>query len=92
MTDYVIKYQLHLHTYNKTIEDKLKVARGTRYFNEIEGMNCEVNSEKDAVSYIKNLHKVEGADKLFKVPQNVYDSEFGDIGASSLTVLRCYMG
>ena len=52
MTDYVIKYQLHLHTYNKTIEEKLKVARGTRYFNETEGMNCEVNSERDAVAYI----------------------------------------
>ena len=60
--------------------------------NEIEGMNCEVNSERDAVAYIKNLHKVEGAEKLFNVPQEIYDSEYGEIGASSLTVLRCYVG
>jgi len=92
MTDYIVKYQLHLHTYNKTEEDKISVVRGTRYFNSELGMNCTVNSEPDAVAYVKNLHKTEGAEKLFKVPQSIYDSEYGEVGATSLTILRCWVG
>jgi hypothetical protein len=55
-------------------------------------MNCTVNSEPDAVAYVKNLHKTEGAEKLFKVPQSIYDSEYGEVGATSLTILRCWVG
>ena len=31
-------------------------------------------------------------EKLFDVPQEIYDSEYGEVGATSSTVLRCYIG
>ncbi len=91
MTNYIVKYQLHLHTFNKTEEEKISVERGTRYFNRELGMNCTVNHELDAVAYVKHLHKTEGAEKLFKFPQEVHDNSEG-IGATSLTILRCWVG
>jgi hypothetical protein len=90
MTNYIVKYQINLHTYNKTEEEKISVERGLRYFNEIDAMNYTVNSEPDAVAYVKNLYKTEGAEKLFTVPQEVYDNAEG-IGATSLTILRCWV-
>ena len=46
----------------------------------------------DAVEYVKATHKLGEIEKLFKVPQEIYDSEYGEPGATSLKILRCYIG
>ena len=46
MSDYKVKYQLHFHTFNKTVEEKLEIANGTTFFDG--EMNRSVYSEKDA--------------------------------------------
>ena len=38
------------------------------------------------------FHKLGEIDKLFKVPQEIYDSEYGELGATSLKILRCWIG
>ncbi len=45
--------------------------------------------QADAVEYVKAIHKLGEIEKLFKVPQEVYDSEYGEVGATSLKILRC---
>ena len=55
-------------------------------------MNCSVYNEADAVAYVKSIHKQGDVEKLFDVPQEVYDSEQGEIGATSLKILRAYIG
>ena len=32
MSDYKVKYQLHFHTFNKTVEEKLEITNGTSFF------------------------------------------------------------
>ena len=90
MSDYKVKYQLHFHTFNKTVEEKLEIANGTNFFDG--EMNRSVYSEKDACDYVRNTHKVGDIEKLFKVPQEIYDSEYGELGATSLNILRCWVG
>ena len=90
MSDYKVKYQLHFHTFNKTVEEKLEIANGTNFFDG--EMNRFVYSEKDACDYVRNTHKVGDIEKLFKVPQEIYDSEYGELGATSLNILRCWVG
>ena len=87
---YVIKYKLFFHTFNKEIEDTVKVDNGTYYFNG--ERNCNVYNEADAVEYVKATHKIGELEKLFKVPQEVYDSEYGEVGATTLKILRCWIG
>ena len=87
---YVVKYKLFFHTFNKEIEDTIKVDNGLSYFNG--EMNCSVYSERDAVDYVKATHKLGEIEKLFKVPQEIYDSEYGEVGATSLKILRCWIG
>ena len=87
---YVVKYKLFFHTFNKEIEDTIKVDNGLSYFNG--EMNCSVYNERDAVEYVKATHKLGEIEKLFKVPQEIYDSEYGEPGATSLKILRCYIG
>ena len=87
---YVVKYKLFFHTFNKEIEDSIKVDNGLSYFNG--ERNCSVYNETDAVSYVKAIHKLGEIDKLFKVPQEIYDSEYGEVGATSLRILRCWIG
>ena len=86
---YVVKYKLFFHTFNKEIEDKIKVDNGLSYFNG--EINCSVYSEADAVEYVKAAHKLGEIERLFKVPQEIYDSEYGEIGATSLKILRCWI-
>ena len=90
MSDYKVKYQLHFHTFNKTVEEKLEIANGTTFFDG--EMNRSVYSEKDACDYVKSTHKAGDIEKLFKVPQEIYDSEYGELGATSLSILRCWLG
>ena len=44
------------------------------------------------VDYVKAIHKLGEIDKLFKIPQEIYDSEYGEVGATSLKILRCWIG
>ena len=87
---YVVKYKLFFHTFNKEIEDTIKVDNGLSYFNG--ERNCSVYNEADAVAYVKAIHNLGEIDKLFKVPQEIYDSEYGEVGATSLKILRCWVG
>ena len=87
---YVIEYRLFFHTFNKEIEDTIKLDNGLSYFN-IE-RNCSVYNEADAVDYVKAIHELGEIDKLFKVPQEIYDSEHEELDATSLEILRCWIG
>ena len=87
---YVVKYKLFFHTFNKETEDTIKVDNGLPYFNG--ERNCSVYNEADAVDYVKATYKLGEIEKLFKLPQEIYDSEYGELGATSLKILRCYIG
>ena len=87
---YVVKYKLFFHTYNKEIESTIKVNSGLSYFDG--EINRKVYQQIDAVDFVKTTHKAGDINKLFKVPQNVYDSEYGEVGATSLTILKCWIG
>tara|TARA_B100001027_G_scaffold147461_1_gene103113 strand:+ start:432 stop:620 length:189 start_codon:yes stop_codon:yes gene_type:complete len=54
--------------------------------------NCSVYNEADAVDYVKATHKLGKIEKLFNVPQEIYDSEYGEVGTTSLKILRCWVG
>jgi hypothetical protein len=87
---YNVKYKLFFHTFNKEIEDTIKIDNGLTYFNG--ERNCSVYNEADAVLYVKAIHKLGNIEKLFKVPQEIYDSDYGEVGATSLKILRCWTG
>ena len=87
---YLVRYKLFFHTFNKEIESTIKVDNGLSYFNG--ERNCSVYNEVDAVLYIKAIHKLGKIIKLFKVPQEIYDCAQGGIGATSLKILRCWAG
>ena len=87
---YIVKYKLFFHTFNKEIEDTLAVDNGLSFFDG--ERNCNVYNERDAVHYVKSMHKQGEIEKLFQVPQEIYDSEYGEVGATSLKVLRCWIG
>ena len=86
---YVVKYKLFFHTFNKEIEDTIKVDNGLSYFNG--ERNCSVYNESNPVDYVKATYKLGKIDKLFKVPQEIYDSEYGEVGATSLKILNCWI-
>ena len=90
MFTFRVKYQMHFHTFNKTVEEKLEITNGTSFFDG--ERNRSVFSEKDACDYVKSTHKAGDVQKLFKVPQEVYDSEHKHMGATSLKILRCWVG
>ena len=87
---YLVKYKLFFHTFNKEIEDTIKVNNGLSYFNG--DSNCSIYSEADAVKYVKATHKLGEIEKMFKIPQEIYDSEYGEVGATSLKILGCWIG
>ena len=84
---YVVKYKLFFHTFNKKIKDTIKLDNGLSYFN-VE-RNCSVYNEADAVDYVTAIHELGEIDKLFKVAQEIYDSEYEELDATSLEILRC---
>ncbi len=51
---YVVNNKLFFHTFNKEIEDSIKVDNGFSYFNG--ERNCSVYNEADAVDYVKTTH------------------------------------
>ena len=61
-------------------QDTIKVDNGLSYFNG--ERNCNVYNEADAVEYVKATHKLGEIEKLFKVPQEIYDSKYGEVGAT----------
>ena len=70
MSDYKVKYQLHFHTFNKTVEEKLEIANGTNFFDG--EMNRSVYSEKDACDYVRSIHNAEDIEQLLKVTHRKY--------------------
>ena len=70
------------------MEEKLKIANSTNFFDR--EVNRSVYSEKDACDYIGSTHKAGDIEHLFKVPQEIYDSEYGEVGATTLKILRCW--
>ena len=87
---YVVKYKLFFHAFNNEIEGTIKINNGLSYFNG--ERNCSIYNEADAVEYVKAVHELGEIEKLFKVPQEIYDSEYGEIGTTSLMILRCWIG
>ena len=86
---YVVKYAINFHSYNKEVETKLEVENGLAFFDG--EMNRTVYSEREAVDYVKALHKQGEIEKLYAVPEEVYSLD-GDVGATSIKILRCYIG
>ncbi len=86
---YVIKYKLFFHSFNKEIEDTIKVDNGLSYFNG--ERNCSVYNEVDAIEYVKVTHKISEIEKLFEVPQEIYDSETGEVGVTSIKIIGCWI-
>ena len=87
---YIEKYKLFLHTFNKKIEETIKVNKGSSYFNE--EMNRRVCNETDSIYYVRAIHKLGEIEKLFKVAQEIYDSEYVKLGVSTLEILRYWIG
>ena len=87
---YVVKYKLFFHTFKKEIESTIKVDNGLSYFNG--ERNCSVYNEIYAADYVKAIHKLREIDKLFKIPKEIYDNEYGEVGAISLKIIRCCIG
>ena len=88
MSDYKVKYQLHFHTFNKTVEEKLEIVNGTNFFDG--EMNRSVYSEKDACDYVRSTHKTGDIEKLFKIPEDIYSREHEDVGVTILKIFRCW--
>ena len=87
---YLVKYKLFFHTFNKEIEDTIKVDYGLSYFNG--ERNYSVYNKAHAVACVKAIHVLGEIEKLFKAPQEIYDSEYGKVGTTSLKILRCWIG
>ena len=86
---YFVKYKLFFHTFKKEIEDTIKVHNGLSNFNG--ESNCSVYNETDAIDYVKAIHKLGEIDKLFDVPQEIYDSDYEEVCDTSLKILRCWI-
>ena len=61
------------HTFYKEVDGTVAVENGLSFFDGEK--NCAVYNEKDAVHYIKTIHKQGDIEKLFDVPQEIYDSD-----------------
>ena len=66
---YVVKYKSFFHTFNKEIEDKIKVDNVLSYFNG--ERKCSVYNEADAVDYVKAIHKLGDIEKLLRYTRNL---------------------
>ena len=87
---YVEKYKLWFHTFNKEVEDTVKVDNGLSFFDSEK--NCTVYNERDAVHYVKSMHKQGNVEKIATIPEEIYSSEYGEVGATTLKVLRTWIG
>ena len=87
---YVVKYKLFFHTFYKEIEGIIKLDKGLSYFN-VEG-NCSIYNEADTIDYVKATHRLSDIAKLFKVQQEIHDSEYREVGATTLRIFKCWIG
>lgn len=87
---YIVSYKIYLHSLNKEVENKLSIDDGIRFFDG--EMNRNVYSQKDACDYVRTLHKNGEIEKLYEIPEEVYSSDEGTLGGSSLKILRCWIG
>ena len=87
---YVVKYKLFFHTFYKEIKGTTILDNGLTYFNG--ERNCSVYNEAGAIDYVKATHRLGDVEKLFKVSQEVCDSEYGEVAATTLKILRCWIG
>ena len=86
---YLVKYKLFFHAFNKEGKVQSRLTMACLILTEKE---TGVYNEAGAVDYVKGAHKLGEIEKLFKVPQEIYDSEYGEVGATSLKILRCWTG
>ena len=82
---YIVKYKFFFYTFNLEVEGKIKVNNDFSYSNGV--INCSVYKKTDAVEYVRATHKLGDVKKLFNVPQEIYHSEYGKVGATSLRIL-----
>ena len=87
---YIVKYRLFFHTLYKEIEDTIKTDNGLSYF--IGKRTFSVYNEYDAIDFIKASHKLGEIDKLCKVSLEIYNSEYSKVSATSLKILKCWIG
>ena len=79
---YVINYKLFFRTFNKEVEDIIKADYVLSYFNG--KRNYNIYKEVDTDGLVIVTHKPGKIDKLFKIPQEIYDSEYSRLGATSV--------
>ena len=88
---YVVKYKIYFHSLSKEVENKLSIENGIRFFDG--EMNRNVYTEKDACDYVRTLHKNGEIRKLYDIPDDIYSfSDEGDTGASTIKILRSWIG
>ena len=86
---YVIKYKPFFHTYNEGIEDIIKVDNELSYSNGKK--QCSVYHDANAEDYVRAKHNLGEIDKLFKEPHELHDREYGEVCATTLRILRCWI-
>ena len=71
------------------MEEKLQIANVTNFFDG--EMNRSVYSDRDACDYLRSTHKAGDIEQVFKMPQEIYDSEYREVSATSQKILRCWV-
>ncbi len=51
--------------------------------------NYSIFNELDAVVYIKAMYKKGDIEKVFKCPNEIYDSQYGEADTITLKIQRC---
>ena len=83
----MISYKVFLYTLNEQIKDIIKFDNDLYCF--YEDRNSNVDNEIDEVHYVKSIHNIVKHEKLFKAPQETYDSEYIELSATNLKILKC---
>ena len=84
---YVIKYKLFFHSFNKQLIDTIKV--NNRLSSIYVDKNYSVYNEPDLIDYVKTIYKQGEIEKLFKIPEKTYCSEYREVDTITLKILRC---
>ena len=84
----MISYKSFLHTFNGQIKDIIKFDNDLYFF--YEDRKSDVHNEIYEVHYVKSIHNIVGNEKLFKAPQEIYDSEYIELSATTLKVLKSW--
>ena len=54
---YIVKYKLFFHTFNKEIEDTIKVDNGLSYFNGEKNCNAYYEADASVLALCNRVHK-----------------------------------